>query len=267
MGTIMQAATEHALADQLHTEGSGVCARLDDGQDRLLDALVPAFRSPHRQQDLGLRVVLAELTPIEGGWPVDGRSVTGKQVFIALDVAATELYDTEKGVYTIDGKAIDSAAMVDFLADWASKYPIRSLEDGLAENDWEGWANLTKKLGDKVQLVGDDLFVTNSARLQTGIDRNVANSILIKVNQIGTLTESIAAIDMSHRAGWSAVVSHRSGESEDATISDLVVAFNTGQIKTGSLSRSDRIAKYNQLLRIEEELGDIAVYPGRALLG
>jgi len=186
----------------------------------------------------------------------------GKQVFIALDAASTEFYDAGKGVYTIDGKAIDSAAMVEFLADWVAKYPICSIEDGCAEDDWKGWKLLTDKLGGKVQLVGDDLFVTNTERLQRGIDEGIANSILIKVNQIGTLTETIEAIQLAHRHGYSSVASHRSGESEDSTIADLAVALATGQIKTGSASRSDRLAKYNQLLRIEEELGAAAQFGG-----
>ncbi len=186
----------------------------------------------------------------------------GKQVHIALDVAATELYDADKGVYTVDGKEIDSAAMVGFLADWAANYPICSIEDGCSEDDWDGWKLMTEKLGDKVQLVGDDLFVTNTERLQRGIDEGIANSILIKVNQIGTLTETIEAIRLAARNGYTTVTSHRSGETEDATIADLAVALSTGQIKTGSASRSDRMAKYNQLLRIEEDLGDAAQYGG-----
>jgi len=153
-----------------------------------------------------------------------------------------------------------SAGMVDFYAEWAEKYPIFSIEDGLAEDDWEGWKTLTERLGDKVQIVGDDLFVTNTKRLKRGIDEGIANSILIKVNQIGTLTETLEAIDMAHRAGYTTVISHRSGETEDTLIADLAVATSAGQIKTGSLSRTDRICKYNQLLRIEEELGKDAVY-------
>ena len=187
----------------------------------------------------------------------------GTQVWIALDVAATEFYDaktTKK--YTIDGKQIDSAAMVDFLANWVAKYPICSIEDGCSEDDWDGWKLLTQRLGSKVQLVGDDLFVTNTERLQRGIDMGVANSILIKVNQIGTLTETIDAIRLASRHGYSSITSHRSGETEDATIADLAVAMATGQIKTGSASRTDRMAKYNQLLRIEEELGKGARYGG-----
>ena len=186
----------------------------------------------------------------------------GEQVQIALDVAATELYDTDKKVYKVDGKEIDSAGMVDFLADWAANYPICSIEDGCSEDDWDGWKLLTEKTGNKVQLVGDDLFVTNTERLQRGIDEGIANSILIKVNQIGTLTETISAIHLAHRNSYSSIASHRSGETEDATIADLAVALGTGQIKTGSASRSDRMAKYNQLLRIEEQLGDGAVYAG-----
>ena len=186
----------------------------------------------------------------------------GKEVFIAMDVAATEMYDTEKKVYSVDGKKIDAAAMVDLLAGWAAEYPICSIEDGCSEDDWDGWKLMTEKLGDKIQLVGDDLFVTNTKRLQRGIDEGVANSILIKVNQIGTLTETIEAIEMARLAGYSSVTSHRSGETEDSTIADLAVALGTGQIKTGSASRSDRMAKYNQLLRIEEILGDAALYGG-----
>lgn len=187
-----------------------------------------------------------------------------EQVWIALDVAATEFYDSDKGVYAIDGKQLDSAGMVDFLADWVDNYPICSIEDGCSEDDWEGWKMLTNKVKDKVQLVGDDLFVTNTDRLQRGIDEGIANSILIKVNQIGTLTETIEAIMLANGAGYSSVSSHRSGETEDATIADLAVALSTGQIKTGSASRTDRMAKYNQLLRIEEQLGPAALYAGRA---
>ncbi len=186
----------------------------------------------------------------------------GEQVQIALDVAATEFYDKDKGTYRIDNKDLSGSEMVDFLADWASKYPICSIEDGLDEDDWDTWKLLTEKIGDKVQLVGDDLFVTNMTRLQRGIDESIANSILIKVNQIGTLTETIGAIQLAHRNGYTSISSHRSGETEDSTIADLAVAMATGQIKTGSASRSDRMAKYNQLLRIEEQLGAAAVYAG-----
>jgi enolase len=186
----------------------------------------------------------------------------GKQVYIALDVAASELYDSDKGTYKIDGKEIDAQGMVDLLANWVDNYPICSIEDGCSEDDWKGWGLLTNALGDRVQIVGDDLFVTNTERLQQGIDKNVANSILIKVNQIGSLTETIEAIKLADRNGYTNVVSHRSGETEDATIADLAVALCTGQIKTGSASRTDRMAKYNQLLRIEELLGSAAKYGG-----
>ncbi|MEL7499692.1 MAG: phosphopyruvate hydratase [Planctomycetota bacterium] len=188
--------------------------------------------------------------------------VAGEQVQIALDVAATEFYDETKKVYKIDGGELDAGGMVDFLADWAENYPICSIEDGCSEDDWEAWKMLTDRVGDKVQLVGDDLFVTNTTRLQRGIDEGIANSILIKVNQIGTLTETIGAIQLAHRNNYTSISSHRSGETEDATIADLAVAMSTGQIKTGSASRSDRMAKYNQLLRIEEQLGDGAIYAG-----
>jgi enolase len=186
----------------------------------------------------------------------------GEQVYFALDVASTEFYDSKKKVYTIDGKELDSAGMVALLEGWVEKYPICSIEDGCAEDDWDGWKLLTERLGSRVQLVGDDLFVTNVERLQRGIDEGIANSILIKVNQIGTLSETIDAINLAHRNGYSSISSHRSGETEDATIADLAVGMSTGQIKTGSASRSDRMAKYNQLLRIEELLGAAARYGG-----
>ncbi len=188
--------------------------------------------------------------------------VPGKDICIAIDAAASEFYKNGKYELTSEGKSLTAAEFVDVLAAWVDKYPILSIEDGLDESDWEGWAIMSEKLGNKIQLVGDDLFVTNTEILKRGIDNNIANSILIKVNQIGTLTETFAAIDMAKAAGYTAVMSHRSGETEDATIADLAVATATGQIKTGSLSRSDRIAKYNQLLRISEELGDAATYPG-----
>jgi enolase len=187
----------------------------------------------------------------------------GTQVRIALDAAATEFYDAKTKKYKIDGKELDSAGMIEVLASWAEKYPICSIEDGCSEDDWEGWRMLTTRLGAKVQLVGDDLFVTNTKRLQRGIDEGIANSILIKVNQIGTLTETIEAIQLAHRNGYTSISSHRSGETEDATIADLAVALSTGQIKTGSMSRTDRLAKYNQLLRIEETLGATAEYAGK----
>ncbi len=194
----------------------------------------------------------------------------GEDVLIAMDAAASEFYDAKEKVYHFHqstGDKLSSSDMVSYWADWAKKYPIFSIEDGLDEDDWKGWKSLNKKIGKKVQLVGDDLFVTNTKRLQKGIDQESANSILIKVNQIGTLTETIDAVKLATRNGFTSVMSHRSGETEDTTIADLAVALNTGQIKTGSASRSDRIAKYNQLLRIEEELGDSGFYPGRALLG
>ncbi|OYP36796.1 phosphopyruvate hydratase [Rhodopirellula sp. MGV] len=186
----------------------------------------------------------------------------GEQVWIALDAASTEFYDRDKQKYSIDGKELSGDEMVDFLAGWCDKYPICSIEDGCDEDDWDTWKKLTERVGDKVQLVGDDLFVTNVQRLQKGIDEGIANSILIKVNQIGSLTETIDAIQLAARHGYTAVTSHRSGETEDSTIADLAVALCTGQIKTGSASRSDRMAKYNQLLRIEEMLGDAALYGG-----
>jgi enolase len=190
--------------------------------------------------------------------------VAGEQIALGLDCAASEFY--KDGQYHLEGEGLvlDAQAWTDMLATWVDKYPIISIEDGMAEGDWDGWKLLTDRLGKKVQIVGDDLFVTNTKILKEGIEKGIANSILIKINQIGTLTETFAAIEMAKRAGYTAVISHRSGETEDSTISDIAVGTNAGQIKTGSLSRSDRMAKYNQLLRIEEDLGDVAVYPGRA---
>lgn len=191
-------------------------------------------------------------------------------VLIALDPASSEFYNTESGLYEFkwsDGSKKDTDAMVEFWSDWVDRYPIISIEDGLAENDWDAWKKLTEAIGDKVQLVGDDLFVTNTERLATGIERGIANSILIKVNQIGTITETLDAIEMAHKNGYTAVISHRSGETEDVTIADLAVATNAGQIKTGSMSRTDRIAKYNQLIRIEEQLGDSAIFLGHDAFG
>ena len=186
----------------------------------------------------------------------------GEDMFIAIDAASSEYYKDGKYVLEHEGKTLTSAEMVDFLEAWVDKYPIISIEDGMDEEDWEGWKLLTERLGKKVQLVGDDLFVTNTERLEKGIDLGVSNSILIKLNQIGTLTETLNAIEMANRAGYTAVVSHRSGETEDTTIADLVVAVNAGQIKTGAPARSERVAKYNQLIRIEEELDDVAEYRG-----
>ncbi|MCX0354211.1 phosphopyruvate hydratase [Clostridium perfringens] len=187
----------------------------------------------------------------------------GKEFFIAIDAASSEYYKDGKYVLEHEGKTLTAAEMVDFFEDWVNKYPIISIEDGMAEEDWEGWKLMTERLGKKVQLVGDDLFVTNTERLKTGIEKGIANSILIKLNQIGTLTETLNAIEMANRAGYAAVVSHRSGETEDTTIADLVVAVNAGQIKTGAPARSERVAKYNQLIRINEELGEVAEYRGR----
>ncbi|MCB1724812.1 MAG: phosphopyruvate hydratase [Gammaproteobacteria bacterium] len=188
----------------------------------------------------------------------------GEDIYLGLDAASSEFYRDGKYVLASEGKSFDSAGFADFLANWVDQYPIISIEDGMDESDWDGWKLLTDRLGGRVQLVGDDLFVTNTKILQQGIDRGIANSILIKFNQIGTLTETLAAIAMAHDAGYSAVISHRSGETEDTTIADLAVATATGQIKTGSLSRSDRVAKYNQLMRIEEQLGADAVYAGKS---
>lgn len=194
--------------------------------------------------------------------------VPGEDIFLALDVAASEFYDEDLGLYTFkksNNQRFNSEEMVAYWANWAQKYPFVSIEDALYEDDWAGWKLMTQQLGNKLQLVGDDLFVTNTSRLQRGINEGVANSILVKVNQIGTLTETIEAVRLATRNAYTSVMSHRSGESEDSTIADLAVALNTGQIKTGSASRSDRIAKYNQLLRIEEELGSAAYYPGKKL--
>ena len=194
----------------------------------------------------------------------------GEDIFIALDAAASEFYNEETKKYVFKkstGEQFSSEEMIGFWEDWANRYPIFSIEDGLYVDDWSGWSLLTQKLGSRIQLVGDDLFVTNTERLQRGIQQNIANSILVKVNQIGTITETIEAVQMATRHAYTSVMSHRSGETEDTTIADLAVALNTGQIKTGSASRSDRVAKYNQLLRIEEELGSNGVYPGRSLLG
>jgi enolase len=190
----------------------------------------------------------------------------GEDIFIAMDAASSEFYDAEKGLYILKkstGQSMTSAELVDFWADWVNKYPIISIEDGLAEDDWAGWKLLTEKVGSKCQLVGDDLFVTNVKRLSEGINKGIANSILVKVNQIGSLSETIDTVQLATSSRYTSVMSHRSGETEDYTIADLAVALNTGQIKTGSASRSDRMAKYNQLLRIEEELGEEAYYPGK----
>jgi enolase len=188
----------------------------------------------------------------------------GEQIALGLDCAASEFFKDGKYHLEAEGLVLDSGEWTSILASWTEKYPIISIEDGMGESDWDGWKTLTERLGKSVQLVGDDLFVTNTKILKEGIDKRIANSILIKINQIGTLTETFAAIEMAKRAGYTSVISHRSGETEDSTIADIAVGTNAGQIKTGSLSRSDRMAKYNQLLRIEEDLGDIATYPGRS---
>ena len=237
------AETFHALGRILHDEGFATTVGDEGGYAPSLGTNEAA--------------IAAVLTAIErAGY------TPGEQIAIALDPATTELYSD--GTYTLvrEDRSLSSDELVGFWADWADRYPIVSLEDGLAEDDWEGWAALTERIGDRVQLVGDDLLVTNTERLARAIRERSANSILIKLNQIGTLTETIEAVEMAQRAGWTAVISHRSGETEDTTIADLVVALNTGQIKTGSISRSERIAKYNRLLRIEEELGDAAEYAG-----
>jgi enolase len=187
---------------------------------------------------------------------------------ITLDAAASEFYDAEKGEYHFKkstGDRLNGKDMVGYWKEWCNKYPIQSIEDGLAEDDWASWKTLTETLGHRIQLVGDDLFVTNTERLQRGIDQKIANSILIKVNQIGSLTETINAVNLATKHAYTSIISHRSGETEDTTIADIAVALNAGQIKTGSASRSDRVAKYNQLLRIEEELGDAAIYPGKTI--
>jgi enolase len=197
---------------------------------------------------------------------IDAGYKPGEDVYLAMDVASTEFYDGTHYKLKGENKVLTSSQMVDYLYDLTINYPIVSIEDGMAEDDWDGWVALNDKLGSTCQLVGDDLFVTNQKRLQTGIDLKAANSILVKVNQIGTLSETLDAVELAHSAGMTAVMSHRSGETADTTISDLAVATNCGQIKTGSLARSDRLAKYNQLLRIEEQLGSKAVFAGRSVL-
>lgn len=241
----MGAETFHALKKVLHEKGLATSVGDEGGFAPNLDS-----------NEEGIQVILEA---------IENAGYTTNEIKICLDVASSEFY--EDGKYTLageGGKTFTSEEMADFLAGWVEKYPIISIEDGMAEEDWEGWAILTKKIGEKCQLVGDDLFVTNTKRLERGIKNCVANSILIKVNQIGTLTETMNAINMAKNAGYTAISSHRSGETEDTFIADLAVALNCGQIKTGSASRSDRIAKYNQLIRIEQELGSAAKYPGLA---
>jgi enolase len=237
------AETFHALGKLLHDEGLATTVGDEGGY-------APSLGS---NED----AIAAVMTAIErAGY------TPGDQIAIALDPAMTELYGDGHYSLAKEDRSLSGSELIDFWADWVDRYPIVSLEDGLAEDDWSGWAELTGRLGERLQLVGDDLLVTNTERLARGIRERAANSILVKLNQIGTLTETIEAVEMAQRAGWTAVISHRSGETEDTTIADLAVALNTGQIKTGSISRSERIAKYNRLLRIEEELGDAAVYPG-----
>ena len=263
---------------------------LDLQEFMIIPVGAPSFREALRQgaevfhalkkiiHDLGLSVAVGD----EGGFAPnvenheaaiqlilqaiqDAGYTAGQDIVLGLDCASSEFY--KDGQYVLEGEGgvkLSAAQWVDMLATWVDKYPIISIEDGMAEGDWDGWKLLTERLGQKVQLVGDDLFVTNTKLLKEGIDKHIANSILIKINQIGTLTETFQAIEMAKRAGYTAVISHRSGETEDSTIADIAVGLNAGQIKTGSLSRSDRMAKYNQLLRIEEDLGDMAEYPGRA---
>jgi len=236
----------HALKDILHDKGMGTGVGDEGG-------FAP---SGLRTNEEPIELILAAIA--RAGYRA------GEDIALALDPAATELY--ANGTYTLarERRSLDARGMTQLYADWAKRYPIVSIEDGLAEDDWEGWRHLTATLGDRVQLVGDDLFVTNVTRIERGIREKIANSILIKVNQIGTVSESVDAVELGRRAGYTSVVSHRSGETEDTTIADLVVGLNTGQIKTGSLSRSERIAKYNRLMEIERELGTAARYPGRA---
>ncbi len=233
----------HTLKKVLHAKGMNTAVGDEGG-------FAPDFSS----NEEAIEVILEAIS--KAGYEA------GKDIYLGLDVASSEFY--KDGIYTLssEGRAFNSSEFTDYLADWVEKYPIITIEDGMAENDWDGWAILTEKLGNKVQLVGDDLFVTNTSIFKEGIEKGIANSILIKFNQIGSLTETLDAIHMAHMSDYTAVISHRSGETEDSTIADLSVATQAGQIKTGSLSRSDRIAKYNQLLRIEEALGDDANYAG-----
>ncbi|MFM8638302.1 MAG: phosphopyruvate hydratase [Betaproteobacteria bacterium] len=240
------AETFHALKKILHDQGISTAVGDEGG-----------FAPNVENHEAAIKMILQAID-MAGYTP-------GDQIALGLDCAASEFY--QDGQYVLHGEGgikLSAQAWTDMLATWVDKYPIISIEDGMHEGDWDGWAHLTQRLGKKVQLVGDDLFVTNTKILKEGIDKGIANSILIKINQIGTLTETFQAIEMAKRAGYTAVISHRSGETEDATIADIAVGTNAGQIKTGSLSRSDRMAKYNQLLRIEEDLGDVAVYPGRS---
>ena len=236
----------HALKAIIHDQGMSTAVRDEGG-----------FAPSVENHEAAIQLIIQAIE--KAGYKA------GEQIALGLDCAASEFY--KDGMYVLAGEGnmtLTAAQWTDMLAGWCDKYPIISIEDGMHEGDWDGWKLLTERLGSKVQLVGDDLFVTNTKILKEGIDKRIANSILIKINQIGTLTETFAAIEMAKRAGYTAVISHRSGETEDSTIADIAVGLNAGQIKTGSMSRSDRIAKYNQLLRIEEDLGDVAEYPGRA---
>lgn len=235
----------HSLKKVLHARGLSTAVGDEGG-----------FAPNLRSNESALQIIMEGI--VQAGY------TPGKDIFIGIDAASSEFYKDGKYVLESEGKRFSSQEFIDYLSHWVDKYPIISIEDGMAEDDWEGWALLTERLGKRVQLVGDDLFVTNTAIFQRGIDNNIANSILIKVNQIGTLTETLAAIDMAKRARYTAVMSHRSGETEDTIIADLAVATQVGQIKTGSMSRSDRVAKYNQLLRIEEELDSLGHYAGRS---
>ena len=235
----------HALKKIIHDKGMSVAVGDEGG-----------FAPNVENHEAAIQLILQAIS--------DAGYTAGQDIVLGLDCASSEFY--KDGHYVLEGEGgvkLSAAQWTDMLATWVDKYPIISIEDGMAEGDWDGWKLLTERLGQKVQLVGDDLFVTNTKILKEGIDKHIANSILIKINQIGTLTETFQAIEMAKRAGYTAVISHRSGETEDSTIADIAVGTNAGQIKTGSLSRSDRMAKYNQLLRIEEDLGDMAVYPGR----
>jgi enolase len=237
------AETYHALKKVLKSKGYSTGVGDEGG-------FAPSLKSNEEAVELIIEAIL------QAGYE------PGKDIFVALDPAASEVFEDGKYVLRKEGRTLSGEEMVDFYEDWVNKFPIISIEDGLDEDDWDTWVLMQKRLGDRLQIVGDDLLVTNVERLKLGIERQAANSILIKLNQIGTLTETLAAIEMAKRAGWTAVVSHRSGETEDTTIADLVVATNAGQIKTGAPCRSDRVAKFNQLLRIEEELGTMAVYAG-----
>ncbi len=246
----------HSLKALLHGKGLSTAVGDEGG-------FAPNVRS--NEEAIELVVEAIGKAGYKAGSPTDRGGLGDAQVMIALDPASSEFYDAEKHKYVFkksSKRELDSAEMSDYWAQWASQYPIISIEDGMAEDDWEGWKMLTDKIGSRVQLVGDDLFVTNSSRLAEGISQGVGNSILIKVNQIGTLTETLQAIELAKRNGYTSIISHRSGETEDTTIAQIAVATNAGQIKTGSMSRSDRMAKYNELLRIEEELGKMAIYPG-----